>query len=433
MDGIYALSTAPGRAGVAVVRVSGPEAPEALRALTGLPLPAPRTATLRTLRRAGDRAMIDRALCLYFPAPHSFTGEHVVEFQIHGSPAAVRRLLDALSETGLQPAAPGDFTRRAVLNGRMDLLQAEALGDVLHAESEAQLTAALEDYTGGLPAAVRTLREALYDLSALCEACLDFSDQEIGDDLPIRAEAEAIRARLQAMIEGAARRERLRSGYTVAIVGAPNVGKSSLLNALLERDAAIVSERAGTTRDAIEQLWSLHGRPTLLIDTAGLRETDDPIEAEGIRRARAKAEAADAVLWLADGSAPDSELVSVRPGTLQVYTKCDRSDFRAPPGAVCISARTGAGLEILRRELLQILENAAGAGGLTMLNNRHLSHLRAASRYVTAFCERPAPDPLPECGAEDLRLALRELDGLLGRHDIEHVLDRVFAGFCIGK
>lgn len=336
-DTIYAPATASGRAAVAVLRVSGPRTKDAVRALAGR-APAARRATLRTLRDLGGEE-IDRALVLVFDGPESYTGEDAAEFHVHGGPAVVAAMLAALHALGLRLAEPGEFTRRAFENGKLDLAQAEGVADLVEAETEAQRRQALEQLGGRLSEVQARWTEALIEALAMLEAAVDFPDEEVPQDVAARARPALQRlvAELESAAADAERGERIREGYRIALIGAPNAGKSTLLNALAGRDAAIVTATPGTTRDIIEVPMVLAGYKALMADTAGLRDTGDEIEAEGVRRARAWAAAADLRLWLVDGSGPDAgpAPMELRPGDLCLITKRDRwpgREGRGPRG-----------------------------------------------------------------------------------------------------
>ncbi|HTK35987.1 MAG TPA: tRNA uridine-5-carboxymethylaminomethyl(34) synthesis GTPase MnmE [Caulobacteraceae bacterium] len=443
-DTIFALATAPGRAAIAVVRLSGPGAGEAVRALAGRDLP-PRAASLCRLNDPGSGAPIDEALVLWFPAPASFTGEDQAELQLHGGPAVVEAAADALAGLGLRLAEPGEFTRRAFENGRLDLSQAEAIADLVEAETGAQRRQALDQLGGALARRYETWRDALIDALAWLEAEIDFPDEDLPEALVQRA-GEPLR-RLAIELAGAiedTRGERVREGLRVALVGAPNAGKSSLINALLGRDAAIVTAMPGTTRDVIEAPLTLDGYRVLLADMAGVREAGDPIEAEGVRRARAWAESAALRLWVVDGSAETgawreaSDLIG--PDDLLVLTKADRGEGADAAGArasglaaIQVSTVEPGGIDRLRATLTGLVRTAlTGADFPATTRLRHrallqdsLVHLR---RAIHRLSSRDA-----ELVAEDVRLAARALERLSGRIDAEAVLDRVFASFCIGK
>ncbi len=436
---VYALSSAAGKAALAVVRISGPHCAAVWQQFTHTALPTPRTAVVRWLHHPHSTQRLDQALCLYFKAPHSFTGEDLLEWHVHGSEAVVQALLNALALLpNVTPAAPGEFTRRAVHNNKLNLLQGEALGDILDATCETQLHAALHDYSGGALPQLQHIRDGLLDAAALCAAILDFNDQDLPPQLEhdLRHNIATLQQTIAQHITGASAREKLRRGYSVAVIGAPNAGKSSLLNALTGRDMAIVSPIAGTTRDVVEAHFSLNGLPFVLADTAGLRDTNtDSIEAEGMRRATQRALQADVVVWLYDATAPCPDLsLTLTAPVLKVANKIDLcAGFTPPPQVLAVSAQHGTGLDTLRQALCTAVAHTSSFSAGLMLNNRHLTHLRAAHDALALFLARPTPDPMPECGVVELQNALRALDLLLGYHDIEQVLDRVFAGFCIGK
>jgi tRNA modification GTPase len=428
METIYALSTAQGKAGVAVIRMSGPQALTAAHALCG-DTPAPRVASLRVLRDpSGTR--IDEALILTFPAPHSFTGEDVVELQTHGSIAVVSSLLDVLSQIpGLRPADPGEFTRRALENGRLDLTQVEGLADLIDAETEAQRRQALRVLSGDLGKRAEQWRQNLIRAVALLEATIDFADE----DVPVDVSPEVtdlvtnVANSLQTEIKGVAHAERIRSGFEVAIIGAPNVGKSTLLNALAGRDAAITSEFAGTTRDVIEVRMDLAGLPVTLLDTAGLRATQDAVETIGIDRARTRAAQADLRVFLVEnGDLPD---LSPHPDDIILNAKADILDDKSN----AISGQTGHGVTGLIDRITSTLKTRASGVGIAT----RLRHKQAMQRGVTALEAAlellPRHEAAADITAEELRTAIRALDSLVGRVDIENVLDEIFLSFCIGK
>jgi len=427
---IFALASGAGRAAVAVVRLSGPGAGGALRMLAGA-LPAPRMASLRRLRHGG--AVLDRALVLWFPAPASYTGEDSAELHLHGGPAVVAAVAEALVALGLRPADPGEFTRRAFLNGKLDLTAAEGIADLIAAETEAQRRQALRQAEGGLAARHAAWAARLTRLLARQEAFIEFEEEDLPADLDagVMAEALAVRDEMAALLAEAPRGERLREGLAVAILGAPNAGKSSLLNALAEREAAIVSARAGTTRDVVEVRLVLGGVPVTLADTAGLRATADEIEAEGVRRALARAEAADLRLLAFAADAPrDAATEALRgPDALVFTTKADLGGAVVGEG-LRVSALTGEGMPALRGALEQAVQARAGLSeGAGLTRPRH----RAALSEAVHWLDRLPEAPMPELRAEALRGALRSLSRLTGRVDVEQVLDLVFSEFCIGK
>ena len=433
-DTIYALSTAYGAAGVAVIRVSGPAARDAALRLCGV-VPSPRLATLRTIRDPRTGNEIDSAVLLFFPSPASFTGEDVVEFQTHGSVAVCRQVLRCLGELGLRAAEAGEFSLRAFHNGKMDLVDVEALGDLLSAETEAQLRLT-RIQRSNLHQAAGRWRALLLEALALTEAHIDFADEEdvvsrVDDstgDLLATLQRE-IGAAIQTMTFG----ERLRRGVRVAIAGPPNAGKSSLLNALAARDVAITSPVPGTTRDVIEVHLDLSGFPVVLVDTAGLRESIDEIEAIGIERAHTAIEAADLVLWL---TGMDQLLECPYPDALVVRTKADLIDSdsnRSQVPELQISVRSGFGMDLLVSRLTDSVKALLG-GNLDLVivaHERQAGELRMASEALQIASGFPI-DVL-ELRAEELRRASRFLDRLTGRIDHDEVLGAIFSRFCIGK
>jgi tRNA modification GTPase len=433
-DTIYALSTAPGRAGVAVIRVSGPDSARALEVLTGCALPAPRLATRARLRSA-DGSPIDEALVLRFVAPSSFTGEDVSEFHIHGGRALVEAVLGALAALGLRPAEAGEFTRRAVENGKLDLTRAEAIADLVDAETEAQRRQALRQYDGALAELYEGWRADLVRAGAWAAAAIDFSDEELPVDtlVGVREAIQRTLAEMRRHLDDGSRGQILREGLHLAVIGPPNAGKSSLVNALARRDVAIVAETAGTTRDVIETRMDLGGYPVTLADTAGLRVASEAIEAEGVRRALARAEAADLVLLLLDGSAADP--LAGAPCVRADLTVWNKSDLPWPEkrDGIAISLRTGDGLDSLIAALTvkvrERLDAPVEAPVLTRVRHRHA--LEEAVRALEAALS--VGDDCPELMAEELRVGLHALGRITGRVDIEELLDVVFRDFCIGK
>ena len=431
---IFALASASGRAGVAVVRLSGPQAGPIAETLSG-PLPAPRQAGLRRLVRDGTE--IDHALLLWFPAPNSFTGEDVVEFHIHGGRAIREALFAALSAAGARIAEPGEFSRRAVENGKLDLTRAEAVADLVDAETPAQLRQALRQHDGVLADLYEGWRARLIAALGRAEAAIDFSDDSVGEEefeAAGRAAAQ-IAEEIQGHMDDAGRGESLREGLRLTILGPPNAGKSSLINALARRDVAIVSDTPGTTRDVIEVRLNLGGYLLHVADTAGVRETKDAIEAEGVRRALSHA-AGGLTLLLLDGSLPDPRAglpPDLPEPDLIVWNKADLFDRKDAREGVCISLKTGAGLsmlqDLLQQKVQQKLESRDGAPLLTRPRHRQaLGEALAALRHGAT-----APADRPELLAEDLRLAMRAIGRITGRVDVEELLDLVLRDFCIGK
>ncbi|WP_114286891.1 tRNA uridine-5-carboxymethylaminomethyl(34) synthesis GTPase MnmE [Candidatus Halocynthiibacter alkanivorans] len=428
MDTIYALASARGKAGVAVVRISGPQAFLATRSLAGS-LPDMRQAALRILRD-GQGEILDEALVLCFPHGASFTGEDVAELQMHGSIAIVNAVLRRLSELdGLRIAEPGEFTRRALENERLDLARVEGLADLIEAETEAQRRQAQRLFSGALGEKAERWRQQLIRAAALLEATIDFVDE----DVPVDVSPEVldllarVRRDLDAEIKGSHVAERIREGFEVAIVGAPNAGKSTLLNALAGRDAAITSEFAGTTRDVIEVRMDLHGLPVTFLDTAGLRETEDHVESIGIQRALERARAADLRVFLLTGD----ELPQLQPEADDIIAS-SKSDLLAGQG-LAVSGKTGAGIGDLVRKITGILETRA-SGAATATHARHReAMLRALKGLESAQLEVLHGPDRAELAAEEMHSAIRALDSLVGRVDVEHILDEIFASFCLGK
>lgn len=426
---IVALSSGAGRAGVAVVRVSGERVRFVLETIAGI-VPKARKAAYRALRDH-DGVVIDHGLVLFFPAPASFTGEDVAEFHIHGSRAVLSRLLSVLTALpGLRMAEAGEFTRRAFEAGKLDLAAVEGLADLIDSETEWQRKQALRQMEGALGRAAGEWRSALIKAMTLLEAEIDFSDEsDVGGPLiaDAVAAAQATLASLRSALGSFEAGERVREGFVVVLAGPPNAGKSSLLNALARRDVAIVSPIAGTTRDAIEVRLDLGGIPVVLVDTAGLRESSDAIEAEGVRRARQRVAHADLVLSL---RSPDSEAEQSQGDDLVVATMTDLGGT-ARPGEIGVSAATGAGLPELIDTIAVRLGKLSQAEPALVTRERQ----RVAVADAVVAIERAAmlPHEQPELIAEELRLAVRALERLIGKVDVEDVLDSLFSGFCIGK
>ncbi len=439
---IFAVATASGRAGIAVIRVSGPGAAAALRTIRGEELPAPRRAARSRLRDPETGEAIDDGLCLWFPAPASMTGEDVAEFHIHGGHATSAALAGALGRiAGLGPAEPGEFTRRAFDNGKLDLTGAEAIADLVNAETAAQRRQALRQLDGDLGRLYDAWRDELTRALAHIEAHFDFPDEDLPDGLMEGAKARIgkVLAAMSAHLDDDRRGERIRDGVRIAIVGPPNVGKSSLLNALAGRDAAIVAETAGTTRDVIEVHLDLGGFAAVVADTAGLREAGDEVEREGIRRALARAEDADITIVMFDATAAEPS-TGVEHGLLgeNAVAVVNKIDLRRPETpfevaghrAMEISAVTGEGLDRLLAALRDRINERFSAGEAPVLTRaRH----RAALEECVAALRGAENATLPELMAEDLRLAARALGRITGRVGVEDILDVVFADFCIGK
>ncbi|WP_204112592.1 tRNA uridine-5-carboxymethylaminomethyl(34) synthesis GTPase MnmE [Shimia biformata] len=427
-DTIFALATAPGKSGVAVVRVSGPAAADAVRALAGS-VPKPRMASLKLLRD-GDGRRLDQALILFFEAGKSFTGEEVAEFQLHGSVAVVNAVLRQLGDLpGLRHAEAGEFTRRALENGNMDLAQVEGLADLIEAETEAQRQQALRVLSGDLGDLAETWRRDLIRAAALLEATIDFADEEVPVDVTpeVTALLRGVDANLAREVAGVATAERIRQGFEVAILGAPNVGKSTLLNALAGREAAITSEFAGTTRDVIEVRMDLNGLPVTLLDTAGLRETDDVVESIGIERARSRAVAADLRVFLVDSD--ESPEFDMRPGDIVRRAKADLHGSAED----AVSGKTGQGVDALVAEITRQLSSRAQESGIATRERHRLAMQRASACLNAARSVLESGPDLYDIAAEELRTAIRALDSIVGRVDVENLLDEIFSSFCIGK
>ncbi len=445
---IFALASGGGRAGVAVIRVSGSQAGAALAGLMGADGKEPKTLPRHAVfTRLGDPAtgdVLDDGLVIWFPEPASFTGEDVAEIHVHGGPAVISGLLNALScLDGLRMAEPGEFTRRAFEHGKMDLTAAEGLADLVEAETEAQRKQALRQLEGELGRVYESWRERLLSALAHSEAAMDFSDDDLPQDIAAAAREEiaSLEREIASHLEDKRRGERLRGGLMIAIIGPPNAGKSSLLNLLARRDAAIVSEIAGTTRDVIEVHLDLGGYPVTVADTAGLREGGDAIEAEGIRRALWKAGDADLRLAVFDGEhwpdADSSTAELVDADTLVVVNKCDLGKPEPPleingQPALAVSALTGDGINELLTAAADRVAGMMDVGASPALTRaRHREALEecrdALGRYLND------PDLSPELAAEDLRLAARALGRITGRVDVDDILDVIFRDFCIGK
>lgn len=439
---IYALSSGAGIAGVAVVRVSGPGADGILTALGVAPLPAPRYAALHNIMGPGNSGAIDRALVVRFPAPASFTGEDVAEVHVHGGPAVLEALFDAIAATGLaRLAEAGEFTRRAFENGKLDLTAAEGLADLVAARTDAQRRQALRQYDGALADLYEGWRARLIAVLGNAEAEIDFSDEELPDDLKAQVAGDifCICGEIRAHLESAERGEAVRSGFQIAIVGAPNAGKSSLLNRLAARDVAIVSEQAGTTRDVIEVQMNLGGYAVTLSDTAGIRDAGDGIEGEGVRRAEARAAEAALRLVVLDGSetrVPERITGLIDPDAVVAVNKSDLAGGDIPAGlglgedALAVSAKTGTGIDaLLARLAAAVAARVAVSESVAPTRRRHRDALTEAVEAL----DRAGAAAYPELAAEDVRLALRALGRITGRVDIDEILDVVFREFCIGK
>lgn len=435
VETIFALSSAPGRAAIAVIRISGPNANFALQKLARR-MPPPRQAALVDLVDPKTGQPLDSALTFRFVQPASATGEDSVEFHVHGGRAVVAGVLRALGTLpGFRAAEPGEFARRAFANGKLDLTQAEGLADLIDAETEYQRVQAFRQSRGLLASLYNEWRDRLIEAMALTEAAIDFSDEgDVAENAltDARSRAEDLRAELAAHLTDARRGEIVRSGFRVVLAGPVNAGKSTLLNWLAKRDAAITSEEPGTTRDVIEVKLDVDGLPVVVLDTAGVRDAAGAVEREGIRRSRAQMETADLVLWLSPVSGGDDHQTDAPPPTSTVVrTKIDL-DPGVLAGARAISVETGAGLSEFMDWLSDhVRDRLDGTDEPVITQVRHRQHVAAALDHIDAFIG--SGSLLPELAAEELRLAATEIGRLTGRVDPEDVLGAIFGRFCIGK
>jgi tRNA modification GTPase len=448
VDTIAAIATPAGRGGVGVVRVSGPHAAEYAAAVTGR-LPTPRRAEYHTFR-AADGSAIDTGLALFFPRPHSFTGEDVLELQGHGGPVVLDRLLQRLLALGARHARPGEFSERAFLNDKIDLAQAEAIADLIDSASEQAARAALRSLAGEFSARVRALTEAVTELRMYVEAAIDFPEEEIDflADAELGRRFAALQSALAAVTDAARQGCLLREGIRVVIAGRPNAGKSSLLNRLAQRETAIVSEVPGTTRDVLREYIAIDGLPLHVIDTAGLRDSADPVERIGIGRAWSEIETADRILLVTDATqaaaAMDRALLKDRPALLArvtvVHSKIDLTGHAAAlqegaDGAaeVWLSAATGAGIEYLRVHLKACMGYQSAGEGVFSARRRHLDALARAGRCLAEAKRQLVETRAGELAAEELRQAQHALGEITGEVTSDDLLARIFASFCIGK
>ncbi|MDH7798001.1 MULTISPECIES: tRNA uridine-5-carboxymethylaminomethyl(34) synthesis GTPase MnmE [unclassified Beijerinckia] len=436
-DTIFAVSSGMGRSAVAVIRISGPEAGPLCRSLIGS-LPAPRHAQLAALRDPNTQDILDRGLVLWFPGPHSFTGEDSVELQIHGGRASIAAVLRVLgAHPSCRSAEPGEFTKRAFTNGKMDLVAVEGLADLIDAQTDLQRRQALNQTDGALARQIDGLRESLIEVMALVEASIDFADEGEApafEPAQLAALLQDMRMRLTDALASYRRAEIVREGFTVLLSGPPNAGKSSLLNHIAGREAAIVSDIPGTTRDLLEVTFDLEGLPVVLIDSAGIHEAGDEVERIGIERARSRSEHADLVLWLSDRAETDVPLVMERDDrqSIRIRTKTDMGRSTLGGLDVAISTRTGEGVDTLLalvRERLFAVENFAETAVVT--SARQFAALSDAVAGINRALMRIAGQP--EVLAEELRSVAVSLGRVSGRIGVEDLLDSIFARFCFGK
>jgi tRNA modification GTPase len=429
MDTIFALATAQGKAGVAIVRVSGDLAFQSVEKLTGRPLASGRPSLRNIYESTGG--LIDQALILAFDKGASFTGEQSVEFQLHGSPAIVAAVTRQLSDLdGFRVAEPGEFTRRALLNGQLDLAQVEGLADLIEAETEAQRIQAIRVFDGRLGELTSSWRSRLIRAAALLEATIDFADEEVPVDVTPEVSdlLNSVNDELTSEAEGSKVAERIRNGFEVAIVGPPNVGKSTLLNRLAGREAALTSTIAGTTRDIIEVRLDLNGLPVTVLDTAGIRDTEDEIEALGVDLATRRAEGADLRVFLSETGADDWP-VKQMDGDIQITAK---ADLGASSG-LGVSGLTGDGVSELINQITIELGRRA-SGGSNLIRERHRIAIRECLAALSIARNRLSEDNSnSEIIAEDIRMSVRALDPLIGSVGVENILDEVFSSFCLGK
>jgi tRNA modification GTPase len=445
-DTIVAAATPPGRGGIGIVRLSGPAAPAIATAVLGT-LPAARRAVFAAFRDA-EHQTLDAGLVLYFPGPHSYTGEDVVEFQGHGGPVIVESLIARLVELGARRANPGEFTQRAFLNDKLDLAQAEAVADLIDAGSAEAARAAMRSLQGEFSTMIQVLTGALIELRTYVEAAIDFPEEEIDflADKALGARLASVRQHFEAVTRSAGQGRLLRDGMTVVLAGAPNAGKSSLLNRLAGYDAAIVTAVPGTTRDVLRERIHIDGMPLHILDTAGLRRARDPVEEEGIRRAQAEMARADRVLFVIDGAQDPTaqayrELAATLPAQIPVtllYNKSDVTDaaaVSAPAGVprIDVSALTGAGLDGLRAHLKSSMGYFTLESGSVSARQRHLEALARARSSVEEAARILQQSRAGELVAQELRAAQRALDEISGEFTNEDLLERIFSSFCIGK
>jgi tRNA modification GTPase len=443
-DTIAAIATPPGRGGVGIVRLSGPDVPGIARKLFATPPEVRKSEFKRIKNHNGE--LIDEGIVLYFAAPHSFTGEHVLELQGHGGPVVLQSLLDRVCELGARPARPGEFSERAFFNDKLDLAQAEAIADLIDAGSRQAARAALRSLEGDFSVEVEYIARAMLELRMYVEAAIDFPEEEIDFLADDRLSNQVIQLQdqLASLLHKAEQGARLRDGLTVVIAGAPNAGKSSILNRLAGREAAIVTEIAGTTRDVLREEIVLDGLPLHVIDTAGLRKTTDPIEKEGIRRAQAEIARADLILLIIDASAAQEEAVSL-PAGIPVSRVVNKIDLVSPENQlknrknsekepeIRVSAKTGAGFEVLSAHIRHVAGLDEALEGSFSARSRHLEALRRAQGHVERGFAALTVSRAGELLAEELRLGHAVLGEITGKVSSDELLGEIFSRFCIGK
>lgn len=437
-DTICALASGPPPSAIAIIRISGPAVAEVGKRFLASGLPEPKRASLTYIYDASGE-LIDQGIALHARAPHSYTGEDTLELYLHGGPAVIDHALRALtSVSGIRLAEPGEFTRRAFENGKLDLTEAEGVADIIEAETTAQKSQALRQLGGGLTEIYDTWREELTGALALIEVMIDFPDEgDVPEDTvrPILERLAKVIAEIETGLGDRGVGERIRDGFRIAIVGPPNAGKSSILNRLARREAAIVTDIAGTTRDIVEVRVILGGQVVWIADTAGLRETEDVVEAEGVRRARRAAAEADLRIHVIDGAAPSPPPGPIEAQDIVIFNKADaRPAILAPDGALPVSAVTGEGIDTLESWIAGFVsQRAASVEAPVITRARHREKLAAGLASLVSAREALAQDIGAELAAEDVRMALRQLSSVIGKVDVEDVLGAVFSKFCIGK
>ncbi len=439
-DTIAAIASGAGRAGIGVIRVSGPDAPAIAQRITGVSL-IPRHAHYLNFK-SEQGGTIDIGIALLFSAPHSYTGEHILELQGHGGPVVMDQLLERVLQCGARAARPGEFTERAFLNDKMDLAQAEAVADLIDANTAAASQAAVRSMSGALSLAVNDALEELIALRVWLEAALDFSEEEIDflAEPQVKQRAAALEQLFTNLIANAQQGQRLRDGLTIVIAGVTNVGKSSLLNALSGADSAIVTDIAGTTRDVLHEHINIEGMPLHIIDTAGLRDTDDVVELQGIERAQLAATSADHILLLLDAANPQMPNIKL-PDAVPITVILNKTDLQnqadlpasCPPVDLKLSVKTGEGLEELKQHLLKVAGRDNAIEGVFLARRRHLQALNVAQDACANALKRLQENQMPELAAEELKLAQQALNEITGQFDADDLLGRIFADFCVGK